>query len=216
MHSPDHFQIDDPATLAAFIRDHSFATIVTHDGTRSHATHVPVLLEAGRGPQGTLVFHLAKANPQWRHFESGSEGLVIFTGPHAYISPAWYESQPAVPTWNYTAVHVYGVPRLVTDHDRFAQMLYDLIENFEVGKEGRWSGEMPEEFRDRLMNGIVGVEIEITRIEGKFKLSQNRSEDASGVIAALAASSNQTDREVAEWMARVLPHPHSPSSESPG
>jgi transcriptional regulator len=200
MYSPDHFRIDDPALLAEFMRRHSFATIVTHDGSVPHATHMPVLLRENRGPHGMLVSHMARANPQWRHFENGQEALVIFTGPHAYVSPSWYATQPAVPTWNYTAVHVYGRPRVVTDHEVFAEMLRELVEFYEAPREPRWSGEMPAEFRDRLMSGIVGVEIEITRIEGKFKLSQNRPADAPGVIAALTSSEDQTDREVAVMM----------------
>ena len=168
---------------------------------------MPVLHEPGRGKHGTLVSHMARANPQWQHFENGQEVLVIFTGPHAYISPAWYATAPAVPTWNYTAVHAYGVPRIVTDHERFAQMLHDLIERYEAHRPNRWHGEMPEAFRDRLMHGIVGIEIEITRLEGKFKLSQNRPDDAPGVIAALAGSEDQTDREVAAMMQQAIMKP---------
>jgi transcriptional regulator len=201
MYSPAHFQVEDRDTLIAFMRRHSFATIVTHDGTQPHATHMPVLV---RENEGTLVSHMARANPQWRHFENGQEVLVIFTGPHAYVSPAWYAAQPAVPTWNYTAVHAYGVPRIVSDHEHFAAMLRELIEFYEGPRADRWPGEMPAEFRDKLMAGIVGVEIEITRLEGKFKLSQNRSEtDKAGVIGALSASADQTDREVAELMRQM-------------
>ena len=207
MYTPAHFQVEDHATLVAFMRQHSFATIVTHDGSAPHATHMPVLIDVQRGSQGTLVSHMARANPQWRHFENGHEVLVIFTGPHAYVSPAWYVTEPAVPTWNYTAVHAYGIPRLVTDHGRFAAMLHDLIEFYESGREERWHGRMPDEFRDRLMKGIVGVEIEITRIEGKFKLSQNRPADVPGVVEALAASHDQTDRAVAEIMSRLIAKP---------
>jgi transcriptional regulator len=144
---------------------------------------------------------MARANPQWRHFEDGREVLVIFTGPHAYISPAWYASAPAVPTWNYTAVHAYGTPCIISDHHRFAHRLHELVEFYESGREERWSGEMPAEFRDRLMHGIVGVEIEITRLEGKFKLSQNRpTEDREPVIPALSASADPMDRETAAMM----------------
>jgi transcriptional regulator len=200
MYSPDHFQVKDSATLAAFMREHSFATIVTHDGTTPHATHMPVLLEQARGEHGTLISHIARANPQWKHFENRQEVLVVFQGPHTYISPAWYVTTPAVPTWNYTAVHAYGVPRIVNDHARFAQILHDLVEFYEAGRAERWSGEMPVEFRDRLMKGIVGVEIEITRLEGKFKLGQNRPQDVPGVISALEASSHPGDQAVADLM----------------
>ena len=204
MYTPAHFQIDDRNTLNAFMRQHSFATIVTHDGKVPHATHMPVLLNPEQGPHGTLLSHMARANPQWRHLTAGAEVLVIFTGPHAYISPAWYVTEPAVPTWNYTAVHAYGTPRLVTEHNRFAQMLHDLVEFYEAERPNRWHGSLPAEFRDGLMRGIVGVEIEITRLEGKFKLSQNRQGDAPGVIAALEASADQTDRDTAQMMKERL------------
>lgn len=183
------------------MRRHSFATIVTHDGEIPHATHMPVLLDA---TGATLVSHMARANPQWQHFADGHEVLVIFTGPHAYVSPAWYATAPAVPTWNYTAVHAYGRPRIVTDHECFAKMLHDLIERYESGRENRWRGELPVDFRDKLMRGIVGIEIEITRLEGKFKLSQNRPEDAPGVIKALSASTDPMDREVSELMQALV------------
>jgi transcriptional regulator len=204
MYSPAHFKIEDRTELLAFMRRHSFAGIVTHDGAVPHATHMPVLVSKGARDTLTLVSHMARANPQWRHFENGQEALVIFTGPHAYVSPAWYATQPAVPTWNYTAVHAYGRPRIVDDPTRFVAMLRELIEFYESPRADRWPGAMPDEFRDRLMAGIVGVEIEVTRIEGKFKLSQNRSDaDRAGVIAALSASTDQTEREVAELMRRI-------------
>lgn len=200
MYTPGHFRIDDRDTLHAFMRHHSFATIITHDGKVPHATHMPVLLNAKKGLHGALLSHMARANPQWRHFENGQEVLVIFTGPHAYISPAWYVTEPIVPTWNYTAVHAYGTPRLVTQHDRFAQMLHELVEFYEAGRPNRWNGELTAEFRDGLMKGIVGIEIEITRLEGKFKLSQNRPQDAVRVISELQSSTDQTERELAEMM----------------
>ncbi len=203
MYTPAHFQIDDRDTLNAFMRQHSFATIVSSDGNVPQATHTPVLLNPTQGPHGCLLSHMARANPQWRHFSS-TEVLVIFTGPHAYISPAWYVTEPAVPTWNYTAVHAYGIPRIVTQHDRFAQMLHDLVEFYEAERPNRWHGTLPAEFRDGLMKGIVGIEIEITRLEGKFKLSQNRPQDAPSVIAALQDSMDQTDRDTAKMMQERL------------
>lgn len=200
MYTPAHFQIDDLGTLHAFMQRHSFATLVSHEGGVPQATHLPFLLNP---TQNKLISHMARANPQWRHFTT-SEVLVIFTGPHAYISPAWYSTQPAVPTWNYTAVHAYGIPRIITQHDRFAQMLHELVEFYESGRPNRWNGELPPEFRDGLMKGIVGIEIQITRLEGKFKLSQNRPQDAPGVIAVLENSTDQTDRETARMMKELL------------
>jgi len=203
MYTPAPFQIDDRDTLHGFIRQHSFATLVSHDGQIPQATHLPFLLNPTQGSHGTLLSHMARGNPQWQHF-LGTEVLVIFTGPHAYISPAWYVTQPAVPTWNYTAVHAYGIPRIVTQHDRFAQMLHDLVEFHESERPNRWHGTLPAEFRDGLMKGIVGIEIEITRLEGKFKLSQNRPQDAPGIITALHASPDQTDRDTAKMMQERL------------
>ena len=200
MYTPAHFQVHDLGTLHAFIQRHSFATLVSQEGGVPQATHLPFLLNP---TQNTLISHMARANPQWRHFTS-AEVLVIFTGPHAYISPAWYATQPAVPTWNYTAVHAYGIPRIITQHDRFAQMLHDLVELYESGRPNRWNGQLPPEFRDGLMKGIVGLEIQITRLEGKFKLGQNRPQDAPGVIAMLEKSTDQTDRETAQMMKERL------------
>lgn len=204
MYTPDLFNVKDSAAITSFMVKHSFATIVTCDEGIPHATHMPVLYDPDRGGKAALVSHLARGNPQWRHFENGREVLVIFTGPHAYISPAWYVKTPAVPTWNYTAVHAYGVPRVVTDRAEFSTMLRDLIEFYEAHRMDRWPAEMPDEFFDRLMQGIVGVEITITRIEAKFKLSQNRPDDQPGVIAALSASAEQTDRDIAELMKQTL------------
>lgn len=203
MYTPEHFRIDDRDTLHAFMQRHSFATLVTHDGQIPHATHLPFLLNPTHNSHGSLLTHMARANPQWSHF-TNSEVLVIFTGPHAYISPAWYTTQPAVPTWNYTAVHAYGTPRIITQHDRFAQMLHDLIELHESGRPNRWPNTLPTEFRDGLMKGIVGIEIEITRLEGKFKLSQNRPQDAASVISMLQNSTDQTDRDTASMMQEAL------------
>lgn len=206
MYTPPAFRIEDHEELMAFIGRHSFAIIITHDGDSPHATHMPVLLDMSNGPHGTLLTHMARANPQWKHFANQQEVLVIFTGPHAYISPAWYAESPAVPTWNYTAVHVYGIPRVIENPERFAQLLTDLVEFNEDGRENRWSGEMPEGYRDRVMQGAIGIEIEITRVEGKFKLSQNRSSaDVEGVIAALSTSPDQTDRDTAEMMRAATP-----------
>ena len=204
MYSPAAFKVEDRDQLIAFMRRHSFATIVTHDGNEPHATQMPVLFRDDESGGGTLVTHLARANSQWRHFENGEEILVLFTGSHAYVSPAWYVTTPAVPTWNYTAVHAYGRPRLIPDHETLATMLHELVEFYEHDRPGRWSGEMPEEFRNGLMKAIVGVEIEITRLEGKFKLSQNRPADAPGVMAALEKSECPADREVAEMMRKLI------------
>jgi transcriptional regulator len=201
MYQPPHFIETDPQRMAALMRGYSFATVVSHDGTAPFATHLPVLHHAEEGPYGTLVTHMARANPQWKQFADGREVLVIFHGPHAYISPNWYENQPEVPTWNYAVVHAYGVPRLVEGKERLRSLLRELVDTFEAGQPQPYGGLLPDEYIDKLSPGIVGLEIPITRVEAKFKLNQNRSAaDQAGVIAALAASEDQTEREVAELM----------------
>jgi transcriptional regulator len=201
MYQPAHFIETDPQRISALMRRHSFATVISHDGTAPFATHMPVLHHDQGGAHGTLVTHMARANPQWRHFAGGAEVLVIFHGPHAYVSPNWYGTQPAVPTWNYAVVHAYGVPRLVEDKNRLRIILRELVDTFETGQSQPYGEMLTDEYIDQLSPGIVGIEIPITRLEAKFKLSQNRTAaDKAGVIAALASSSDQTEREVADLM----------------
>jgi transcriptional regulator len=201
MYIPAAFRIDDPGKLTAFMRRHSFATLVTHEAGAPFASHLPVLLRPDGGPHGTLVSHMARANPQWRHFANGGETLVMFHGPHSYISPSWYRTAPAVPTWNYGAVHAYGVPAIISEHERVVALLGETVATYEVGFEKPWSGELPEEYRDKLIQGIVAFEIPVSRIEGKLKLGQNRSaEDLQGVFEALSRSKEADDLAVAKMM----------------
>ena len=133
MYIPSAFHIQDAEQLAKFMTEHSFATVITQgeDGA-PFASHVPVLLERESGAQGRLVGHLAKANPQWQHFMGGREVLVIFHGPHAYISPKWYEAELAVPTWNYAVVHAYGTPQVMTDEARLADVVRQTVRFYDI------------------------------------------------------------------------------------
>jgi transcriptional regulator len=204
MYIPQQFIETDLARIHELMQRNSFATIITQAGEAPFATHMPVLLDGERGPHGTLVSHMARANEQWRHFADGGEVLVIFHGPHAYVSPSWYETRPAVPTWNYAAVHAYGVPRIIEDAASLRAMLRELVQHFEAGRPQPWGADLTDEYLDKLSPGIVGLEIPITRLEGKFKLSQNRNAvDKGGVTAALARSPDQTEREVAAMMGTV-------------
>jgi len=198
MYLPPAFKIDDPAKIARFIAHNSFATVVTPGDGGLFASHLPLLHDAA---SNRLLGHLARANPQWRHFAGGGEVLAIFGGPHAYISPRWYETTPAVPTWNYGVVHVYGAPRVMTDEAELADVLQRTIRFYEGDGPEAWRGDLPAEFRQRMMKGIVGFAIAITRVEAKFKLGQNRSPaDAAGMLAALSRSPRAGDRELAEFM----------------
>jgi transcriptional regulator len=191
MYIPKAFCEDDIHTLHRFMRTYSFATLVTqHEGV-PFATHLPFLLDIERGIHGALLAHMARANPQWHDFNIAQEVLVIFQGPHAYISPSWYEVELSVPTWNYAVVHTYGFPRLIEDQEELSQLLKTLIQTHESQLEKPWPFQLPDDYVQNMMRGIVGFSIEITRIEGKFKLSQNRTEaERENVITALQASTD--------------------------
>lgn len=213
MYIPASFRIDDAEKLIRLMREHSFATLVTHDGSAPFATHLPVLYHEGGDWPGKLVAHVARANPQWRHFQPEQEVLVMFQGPHAYISPSWYEAELAVPTWNYAAVHAYGIPALIEDHDRLVALLDELVAAYESSRPQPWGRELTAEFRDKLLPSIVGFEIRLTRVEGKFKLSQNRpAADIPGVHAALTDAGDENSLAIAAMMfdAGLVVQPTSP------
>src|SRR4028118_105372 len=170
MYIPPLFKVEDSNKLSAVIQQYSFATIITHDGGSPFVSHLPVLFRPQLGPHGTLVSHMARANPQWQHFGNGEEVLAIFQGPHAYISPSWYETALAVPTWNYVAVHVYGLPILIECEAELEGLLQETIDKYEASFPNPWKGDLPADFKTKLIKPIVGFEIPVSRIEGKFKL----------------------------------------------
>jgi transcriptional regulator len=200
MYIPEHFREDDTATLQEFIREHSFGVLVTRGDDAPFATHLPFLFEAGRGSYGMLSAHVARANPQWRSFASEDEALVIFQGAHAYVSPSWYDVALSVPTWNYAAVHAYGIPRIIEDSQFLYTQLKTLIETHESQFERPWTFELPQDYIEKMMRGVVGFTLEITRLEGKFKMSQNRTPaERDKVIAAL----QYQHKDVAEIMTNL-------------
>ena len=198
---PPSFRIDDAAKIAAFMRRYSFATLITNAGDAPFASHLPMLHRPGQGAHGVLASHMARANPQLRHFVSGREALAIFHGPHSYISPSWYQAKPAVPTWNYATVHAYGVPTIFDDHERIVSLLRELVSVYESGFEQPWPGDLPDDYRDKMIQGIVAFEIPITRVECKFKLGQNRpAADMQGVFEALSRSGDAESQALAQLM----------------
>ncbi|MBX3065553.1 MAG: FMN-binding negative transcriptional regulator [Anaerolineae bacterium] len=198
MYIPKSFAETDVSVLYQFMRDHNFAIFVTHGDGGIVASHLPFTVDADRG---VLKAHLARANPQWKTFD-GTEALVIFQGAHAYVSPTWYESHPSVPTWNYATVHVYGVPQIVNDAASIRSMLTELVENHEHGRDPEWEMQLPDDYYAKMVQSIVVFEMPISNIEGKFKLSQNRSEaDQTSVIAHLAESTYLLDVETAQLAA---------------
>ncbi len=204
MYTPKHFQVADRAWCHALIRAESFGMLVGVDEAgRPFATHLPFLLDEERGPYGTLLGHVARANPQWRYFRPDRPVLAIFSGPHAYVSPAWYEVHPAVPTWNYVAVHAYGVPALVEEPVRVRDLLARLVRTFEATRPDPWSIDgLPDDYLAGMLPDIVAFEIPIDRLEGKAKLSQNRTAaDRARIRAALEAAGDPLAAAVAALMA---------------
>jgi transcriptional regulator len=164
---------------------------------------LPIMLNGSVGSHGLLVGHMARNNPQWQDFAAGTEVLVMFHGPHAYVSPAWYEPNPmSVPTWNYMAVHAYGVARILSEEE-LVQALHQLTNENEKSFATPWKLELSQMMRERMLGAIVGFEIKLNRIEGKFKMSQNRTQqDQRNVVAHL--SQNVHGNEVAHWMSEEL------------
>ena len=208
MYIPKHFQITDPAWCHALMRAQSFATMITADDAGApFATHLPILVDPARGPFGTLRGHVARANPHWRYLAAGRPTLVIFSGAHAYVSPSWYATHPAVPTWNYVAVHASGTGALVEDAEQVRALLADLVHVYESPGPEAWSFEaLPADYVAGMQRGIVAFEIPIARLEGKAKLSQNRDAvDRGRTREALAASDDPVARAVAALMAGTPP-----------
>lgn len=184
MYIPEYFRVRDHATALAFMRANPFAILVSTTEEGPFASHVPVVIREN-GEQVLLRGHVAKANPHWRYIEQPPHCLTIFHGPHAYISPTNYTTRENVPTWNYGAVHVYGNARVYSAHEDLLKMLYDLIPTFETAYEQQWES-LSEAYRTRMLNHIVGFEIKVSKIEAKFKLSQNRTpEEQQNVIDSL-------------------------------
>ena len=172
MYIPNANRVDEQAPLLAFMRAHSFATLVSHVEGQLFASHVPLTM-VEEAETIILHGHLAKANPQWQELATQQEVLVIFQGPHAYISPRHYAKWESVPTWNYIAVHAYGSAQLVTDEGGKLASLARLIAATEPSHQQQWDSQS-EQFQRGMLNGIVAFEIVVSRLEGKYKLSQNR------------------------------------------
>ncbi len=193
MYIPAHNKETDLAVIHGLIRERPFAAWITQGADGLVANHIPFLIDPARGPYGTLIGHVARANPIWRTFSTTTPSLVIFQGTQGYITPAWYPSKltdtKTVPTWNYTVVHAHGIPRAIEDTGWLLNHVTQLSDTHEAAQAHPWKvTDAPREYIDAMLRGIVGIEIPIDRIEGKWKVSQNRTaEDKQGVIAGLAA-----------------------------
>jgi transcriptional regulator len=206
MYLPRAFQEQDPERLLAFMRRHSFATLVTVEDGVPFASHLPFLVEpgtesSGGGSSGRLLAHMARPNPQWRAFSQDRDVLVIFEGPHTYVSPSWYVTEPNVPTWNYAVVHAYGRPRVIEEPEESLRILRELTATYEAGFEKPWTVEQVGDYAQRLLPGIVAFELRLSRVEGKFKLNQNRApQDRRAVMEHLERSEDPAQRAVGVLM----------------
>lgn len=207
MYTPPAFIENDPAEIRQIIREARLSTLVTNTPEGLIATPLPLMLDESEGEHGVLYGHLAKANPQWKLPVTG-EALVIFSGPDAYVTPSWYaaksEHGKVVPTWNYVAVHAYGPVEFFEDEDRLHDVVTRLTNLYEQPRQQPWAvTDAPEPFIKAQLKGIVGLRLPITRIEGKRKMSQNRSAaDREGVSRGLSTSEQEADRVVAKLVPR--------------
>ena len=206
MYTPRAFRDDDLQSLHDHIGNTRLAVLVTHGEQGLQATHVPLLLDPQVGAKGTLYGHLARGNKQWRDLESGAEVLVVCPGADAYVSPGFYPSKAddprTVPTWNYVAVHAWGVPQVIHSAAPLLDIVRRLSDRHEQGRERPWSvDEAPADYLDGMLKAIVGFAIPIERLQCNRKLSQNRSAiDHEGVRSGLAASADPVDNQLAAHM----------------
>jgi transcriptional regulator len=199
MYTPKHFEQSDPRALWDFIDAHAFGTLVTIADGRPFVSHLPFLADRAAG---ILHCHVARVNPHWSLIARSPQVLAIFAGPHGYVSPTWYAERGGVPTWNYTVVHAHGSAQAVDDAERTRKHVEALAAKYERGRPAPW---VPD-YDLRRLTGIVGIEIRVASLEGKFKLSQNRSEpDRARVIAELAASGRDEDAALAQLMTAAAP-----------
>jgi transcriptional regulator len=204
MYLPEYFRESDEKEVLKLIRDYPFATLITKEGGEPYVSHLPILLNETTDGKHSLIGHLARSNPQAKHIEAGQEVLVLFNGPHTYISPRWYPGKENVPTWNYATVHVAGKVRSVST-EKLREILDRSVAEFENGTENPWKfSENPalsNDFRDGLSKAIIGFEIAMTRVEPKFKLSQNReAADFEGALQGLTTRKDDMSRAILELM----------------
>jgi len=206
MYVPELFVESDLAKLHRLMEQYNFATLYCQpDGEPPEIVHMPFILDPVPGPNGLLLGHVARANPVWRLFDGSTSAVVVFQGPHGYISPAWYSSRQQVPTWNYAVVHAYGKPRLLPESE-VPDFLQRLVEKHEGTGESAWrmSG-LSQEFLKHMMKQIVVFSMAIDRLAGKFKLSQNRTvPDRRGAIDGLRARGDLFDRALIELMEEAM------------
>ncbi len=176
MYLPKHYDVTDRQQLHDFIKGNGFGILFSGNGPEPVASHLPFILDESAGEQGILLSHMAGANRQWRHAD-GQQVLTVFQGPHTYVSPTWYQDPETVPTWNYVAVHVYGILKVVQDQERIQNILARITDYYEASLPQPWQAEFTSEYAQQMVKRIVAFEIEIDKMQGKWKLNQNHPEE---------------------------------------
>jgi len=212
MHVPAVFAETNLAKLHDLMEQHSFALLITQVDGQPFATHLPILLERSSGQFGSLMGHMAAANAQWKQ-AAGQTSLAIFSGPHAYVSPTWYEAEQVVPTWNYVAVHAYGRIEIIDERNSLLEILRRSVQFYEQNLPRPWSFDDSSQFTERMLRQIVGFRIAIEKIEGKWKMNQNHPvERRKKVVRALRERGDENALGVAELMQAML-LPDSPAGQ---
>lgn len=203
MYTPSSFKEENPDILFDLIEEHNFGIIFSQHEDQPEATHLPFLVHREKGKHGTLIAHFAKANKHWKKLDESKDVLVVFQGPHSYISPAWYVNRAEVPTWNYATVHVFGKPKVIEDISELNKMVKQLTHFHENQENTGWKlDEVPEKDYNTDLKAIVGLKIVISKMEGKFKFNQNKTDkDQKSVIAKMDDSGR---KDIIEIMKRNL------------
>ena len=200
MYIPKAFEVNDKTKLIDFIKSNSFGILFSGEENAPFATHLPFLIDESKGANGVLIGHMAKPNPHW-HNLNDKEVLVVFPGPHAYISASWYNDANTVPTWNYVAVHVYGTFKLTETKEELVEVIEKTVDFYESSMPEPWNANFDNKTIGGLMNGIVGFEISINKFEGKWKLNQNHSiQRQTNVINGLKTRYEYNSQEIARMM----------------
>lgn len=203
MYTPPHYQMNDVNEIYEFIDENSFGILITRNSGKLNGTHIPILLKRDEGERGFLYGHIAKANPQWKNSEE--EVLVIFPGPHKYISSSWYETNQSVPTWNYVSVHVYGKIYFLDERNDKEKAVREVVKYFESGDSSYSVDGLKHSYLEGLLKGIIAFRIEITSLEGKQKLSQNHGKERQElVINKLGDFEDEDSKYIAERMKKNL------------
>jgi transcriptional regulator len=203
MYQPPHFRNNDLPQIRAFMREQRFATLISSGSLGVYATHLPTVTKDDE-PYAMVECHLARANPHWKDLAAVDEALMIYQGPHAYITPNWYRSKAehgkVVPTWNYVALHAYGRPEVIEDADWLRRHVAELTAQEEANEPRPWAlSDAPNDYVERMLQGIVGFRFRVARLEGKWKMSQNRGpEDRDGIARGLRARNHGDDLRIAD------------------